>query len=298
MQPDKKKIILTGASGFIGARYLEYNKDRYQIIPVSLRETSPSSIDFEGIDTIVHLAGKAHQMVKIDDEIYFDVNYRLTQEFAAQAKKAGVPHFIFMSTLKVYGENGDGRVFYENTQPIPVDPYGISKLKAEEAVLEMADDAFRVAIVRPPLVYGPGVKGNMIRFLHLADKPYPLPFKGIDNLRSMVFLDNLIELVNQITDARASGVFLASDEKPISTSTLIGLMRKHMGKKPGLFKLSNIVLFLLRTIRPELVRRLYESFVVDNTATNRQLQFNPPFTTEEGVRQMVNWYLKDIKPKA
>ena len=192
------KILLTGASGFIGLALSEYCKDKIQLTPVSLRTVLPEDIDFSGQNSIFHLAGIAHQMTAIEDEIYFKVNHDLTIRLAQAAKRIGVNHFIFVSTIKVYGENIVRNILDETSDCLPEDAYGKSKRKAEIALQEMEDDNFKVAIVRPPLVYGPGVKGNLIKLLNLINKKLPLPFGGIDNKRSMVYLDNLIELLLHI----------------------------------------------------------------------------------------------------
>lgn len=285
-----KHLMLTGSSGFVGKRFVPYNKDRYQITSVSLRTTKVAEIDWKGIDTVVHLAGMAHQMQKIDDQIYFEVNYHLTKELATAAKKAGVRHFIFISTIKVFGEHHKG-ILDENTPCEPKnDPYGESKLQAEKFLQSIEAPDFIVAIVRPPLVYGPGVKGNLIRFLDLAQKPFPLPFANINNKRTMVFLDNLIALINQIIDTEASGLFLAGDRQPISTTKLIHDMRIGMNKSPRLFTLPQILVNLLSSFRPELAIRLFGSMEMDTTMTNKKLNFVPPYTIRQGIASMVNWY--------
>ena len=286
----KKTILLTGASGFIGKRYVAYNADRYNIRPVSLQRTSVREVDFKGVDTVLHLAGKAHQMQKIDPQIYFDVNYGLTKGLAVAAQQAGVPHFVFMSTIKVFGEHQQG-VLTLNSPCLPInDPYGESKLKAEEFLKTIDDDNFVVSIIRPPLVYGPSVKGNLIRFLHLGKKNVPLPFGGINNRRTMVFLDNLIALCNKIVETRQPGIFLAGDRQPISTTKLISEIRKNLNKQENLFPMPGIFLNILKKIKPELVIRLFGSLEMDTSTTNKRLNFTPPYTIEEGMKAMVNWF--------
>lgn len=291
-----KSILLTGASGFIGQRYLSYNASKYKIKSVSLQSTQVEDIDFRGIDAIVHLAGKAHQMTPIEDHIYYDVNLHLTQKFAQAAKQAQVSQFIFISTVKVFGEETTGSEGLKETSPCKAtDPYGKSKLQAEGVLQEMNDEQFQVAVVRPPLVYGPGVKGNMLRLLNLSMKGRVMPFGGIENERSMVFIDNLIELINSVTDQRANGIFHAGDRTPLSTSTLINSINKHMDNKGRLIKLNGIFLRILRWLKPGLVQRLWGSFKIETDQTNRQLNFNPPYESEEGIRQMVEWFKTSIK---
>lgn len=283
-------ILLTGASGFVGKRFAEYNKNKYNIRGISFEHTPLDTIDFSGIETIVHLAGIAHRMEKTDPDLYFKVNFRQTCSFAEKAKASGVRHFIFISTIKVFGEH-QNTVLNEQSPCLPInDPYGESKLKAEEYLTKLADQNFYVAIVRPPLVYGPGVKGNLIRFLRLADSSYPLPFKNVHNKRTMVFLDNLIELINAIIDRKGSGLFLAADDKSISTSYLIAQMRHCMGKEENLFILPRQLKWLLHKLKPEMATRLYGSLEIDASSTNHKISFLPPYTIEKGISEMTKWY--------
>ena len=282
-------IAVTGASGFVGKRWLEYNKERHITIPLSLRTQHAGTLDLKGVDVILHLAGKAHQMEPIEDQVYFDVNYKLTRQLADRAKQQGVRQFIYISSTKVYGD--DIRETLDEQSPCrPTDAYGASKLQAEQYIQSIGDASFAVAIVRPPLVYGPGVKGNMARLLQLADKNYPLPFGNSRNARSMVFVDNLLELINRIIEQKADGIFVAGDRQPLATDALLGLIRKELGKSRRLFTVPGPLRAGIRIIRPALYTRLFGSFVVDNSATNRQLDFMPPYTTEQGIAQMVSWF--------
>jgi nucleoside-diphosphate-sugar epimerase len=290
------QIVVTGASGFVGKRFMEYNKSRYELIALSLRGGIPANIDLMQTGSLVHLAGKAHEMKAVDDKLYFEINFELTRKLADEAKKQGVRQFIYISSVKVYGNMADAFVD-ETTTCKPDDAYGKSKLAAEEYLRSIEDAHFRVAIIRPPLVYGPGVKGNMIRFLALADKKLPLPFGGIDNKRSMVFIDNLVELINRVAEREARGIFTAGDPEAISTGYLLGLIREYMNNRKGLISLPAFGRKLLKVVRPALFERLFGSFVVDNRKTNQVLGFSPPYSTEYGVKVMVDWYLQHKKPR-
>lgn len=295
MDSSPKHILLTGSSGFVGKRFVEYNNKHYTIHSVSLRTTKVADIEWKKYDTIVHMAGKAHQMEKIDDQVYFDVNYELTKQLADRAKQERVPHFLFVSTIKVWGDAYKNAHLKIDTPCVPDDAYGKSKLQAENYLQEIKSPDFKVAIVRPPLVYGPGVKGNMIRFMKLAANPLPLPFGGIDNQRTMVFLDNLIELFNTIIDQKAEGIFLAGDKSPLSTSSLIESIQLNLKEKTGLFKLPGFAISILNFLKPELIKRLFYSLTIDTIETNKQLSFSPPFTSEYGIQQMVSWYKQNPK---
>ena len=288
-----KSVLITGASGFVGQRYLTFNAEKYKIKTVSLQRTKPENVDFSNIATIVHLAGMAHQMEQIDRQIYFDVNYHLTKRLAENAKKSGVKHFIFISTVKVYGDEPASGYLDLDSPTIPNDPYGESKLKAEQALQDMEDEHFTISIIRPPLVYGPKVKGNLIRLMRLTQKNLPLPFKGINNQRSMVYLDNLIALINKVTDSRTSGIFIPGDKQPFSTSDLLAMMYKGMNRQPFWFKMPALGISVLQKIKPELAKRLYDSFVIDTTETNKKLDFVPPFEAQKGISEMTTWFLKN-----
>lgn len=268
---------------------MQYNRDRYITVPVPLRGQDCSTLDVSGIDVVVHLAGKAHQMQQIDDQVYFDVNYDLTRQLADRAKQQGVKQFIYISSTKVYGD--DIREELDEQSPcLPTDAYGASKLKAEQYLQSIAGDNFTVAIIRPPLVYGPEVKGNMIRLLQLANKNYPLPFGHSRNARSMVFVDNLLALINRVVEQGAGGIFVAGDQRPVATDELIGLIRKYLGRNRGLVTVPGPLRAVIKIIRPALYTRLFGSFVVNSHGTNRQLDFVPPCSTEQGVAEMVRWF--------
>ncbi|MGB6128401.1 MAG: NAD-dependent epimerase/dehydratase family protein, partial [Psychrilyobacter sp.] len=175
----KKKIIVTGASGFVGRNFIGKYSNRYDIVPISLRTTKVEEIDFKGVDCILHLAALVHQMKGAPEEKYFEINRDLTKKLAISAKKNGVRHFVFYSTVKVYGYDGDlnnhNFILDINSECKPNDPYGQSKYEAEEilrklesnvsASLNKQEKEFEVAIIRPPMIYGTGVKGNMINLV-------------------------------------------------------------------------------------------------------------------------------------
>jgi UDP-glucose 4-epimerase len=287
-----KSIGVTGSTGFVGQRFLEFNKGRYGIVPLDLRNTATASLDLKGLDAILHLAGKAHQMTPIDEQIYFDVNTTLSKELAIAAKAAGVKQFVYISSTKVYGDDPIAAL-NEESECRPSDAYGLSKLQAEQEVQQLEGPGFSVAIIRPPLVYGPRVKGNMIRLLNLAAKKLPLPFGRSGNARSMVFIDNLVALINTTIDQQAAGVFLAGDAKPVETSVLIKLMRKELGNPYPLVAIPGFLRSIMKKYKPGLYTRLFGSFVADNSATNQRLHFTPPFSTAEGVSKMVAWFKEE-----
>lgn len=283
---NKQKIVVTGANGFIGKRFVEYNNNRFDMTALSVRSDSYKTFDFTGFDSIVHLAGKAHDMNCKDDSEYFKVNVDITKALAIKAKQDGVNHFIYISSVKVYGKEDRGLIT-EKSECFPEDPYGKSKLQAEQFLQSIQDENFKVAIVRPPMVYGAGVKGNMDRLIHLCKKKYPLPFGNIGNLRTMVFVDNMVELLNTIIDQQAQGIFIPGDRKPISTDALILMIKQSLGEKDNLISIPQFFRKIIKAIKPELYKRLFGSFLMDTKATNGKLNFVPPYSTEYGIEKMV-----------
>lgn len=284
-------VLLTGATGFVGKRYLEYKINSQKIKPLSFENWKESEVDiFKNIDTIVHLAGIAHRMEKTDPDLYFSINYRKTCVFADVAKKMGVRHFIFISTIKVFGEDQNQVLTIHSPCKPQNDPYGESKLQAENYLKSIEDENFVVSIIRPPLIYGPGVKGNLIKFLELGDMSIPLPFKDVKNKRTMIFLDNFIELVIRVIESKKGGLFLAGDRTVISTEYLISEIRKNLKKPASLFKLPSFLVSILTILKPELIKRLYGSLEMDTQSSDIKLEFTPPYSSEYGIKQMVDWY--------
>lgn len=283
---EKKKILVTGANGFIGKRFIEYNKECFDITTLSVRDESYKTFDYTDFDSIVHLAGKAHDMNCKEDSEYFKVNVDITKALATKAKTDDVKHFVYISSVKVYG-NEDRGLITEKSECTPEDAYGKSKLEAEQFVKTLQDENFKVAIVRPPMVYGKGVKGNMDKLIALCNKNYPLPFGNIGNLRTMVFVDNLVELLNTIIDQQAQGIFIPGDKKPVSTDALIVMIRKALGKEPKLISIPKFLRRIIKTFKPALHKRLFGSFVIDTKNTNATLNFVPPYSTGFGIESMV-----------
>jgi UDP-glucose 4-epimerase len=280
-----KSVLLTGASGFVGKRFTSRNLDKHNIKSISLQTTQVNEIDFTGIDTIVHLAGIAHRMEKTEDSLYYKVNFELTRDLANKAKENGVKHFIFMSTIKVYGDEHD--MLTLETPCTPNDAYGKSKLMAEEYVESLISKDFKVSIVRPPLVYGPGVIGNMKKLIDLVGKRNFLPLGNIKNKRSMVGLDNLIAFLNRIIEKEVSGIFLVQDDKPMSTSDLIRTIAKSRNPNLKLIAIPGLFQTILKKLVPEIHKRLFGSLVVDDHESKRRIDFKSALSFEEGIELMI-----------
>ena len=284
---DNKMVLLTGASGFVGSYFVKKYSSKYKIKTFSFRKDSLEVLDCNDVEVVFHLSSLVHQMGGASKEEYEKVNVTQTLKLAKKAKESGVKHFIFMSTVKVYGEESDG-VYTEHSICNPEDEYGKSKLKAEQELLGLSEEGlgFRVSIVRTPIVYGYGVKANIKSLVNLVSKVAVLPFGSIPNKRSMVYIGNLCHLVDEVIKQNKSGVFLACDDKPLSTTRLCELIAKNLDKKVYLIK---IPFFenLLKLFKPSFHKRLYGSLEVDNSITKEKLNLKNPYSVEEGIRLMI-----------
>ncbi len=284
------RLLLTGATGFIGSSFYAHYRERFAIETFDFRN-DPKTLSLDNIDTVIHLAALVHQMDGAAAEAYHEVNVVKSVALAEQAKAAGVKQFVFMSSVKVYGEESDTP--YDETTPChPKDPYGESKLEAENALLSLQSDTFTVSIIRTPVVYGEGVKANILKLISLTNRYSYLPFGGIDNRRSMVYLENLTHLIAELVVQKKGGIFLASDDSPISTSYLIEEIATALEKKCRLFSFMPLKV-LLRRFKPQLFQRLYGNLYLDNTRTKASLHLSNPYTASEGIKKMIAWYQKE-----
>lgn len=283
------KLLITGSNGFIGNYFIKNYHYKYSIKKFSFLNDDIKVLDCTDVDIVFHLSALVHQMGGATKEEYEKVNVTQTLELAKKAKESKVKQFIFMSTVKVYGEESNNK-YSENTNCNPEDEYGKSKLKAEQELLKLEDDNFKISIVRTPIVYGYGVKANIKSLISLVKKVSILPFGKIENKRSMVYVGNLCYLVDEIIVQKKAGLFLASDDKPLSTTKLIELIADILGKKIYLVK---IPFFegLLKLVKQSFHKRLYESLEVDNSETIKVLfgEGKPslPFSVEDGIKFMI-----------
>lgn len=289
----KKALMITGASGFIGSSFIEKYKNEYNIIPVDLLKIPPENLNFKGVDCVLHLAALVHQMKRVDREKYFEVNTELTRRVAESAKKNGVRHFVFYSTVKVYGYDGDIANHYlildENSKCHPKnDPYGESKWEAEKILRKLENGDFIVSIIRPPLVYGKHVKGNMANLIKLI-KFFPiLPFNYNLNKRSMVNLDNLLYLTLLVINKKKSGIFLPLDEKNLSIKEIFDGIREELKLKRYNMKVFPWIIKILYKIRPNIIKRLYGSLQFENIETQKKLEYFPITDYKTGIKQMLS----------
>ncbi len=264
-----KNLLLTGSSGFVGTYFINKYKDKYDVQTFSFLKDGFEALHVKGVDVVFHLSALVHQMGGAHREEYERVNVTQTVELAKKAKRNGVRQFVFMSTVKVYGEENDVP-YTEMTTCKPEDAYGKSKLKAEKELQKLEDENFIVSIVRTPIVYGYGVKANIKNLISLVKKIPVLPFGKINNKRSMVYVGNLCFIVDAIIKQQKQGVFLVADTEALSTTRLIELIADALGKKVYLVRVPFFESFL-KLVKPSFHKRLYGSLEIDNTQTMQSL---------------------------
>ncbi len=304
------KILLTGASGFVGCALkaeLASVSGFHLVTAVRRAGVSPGCFtvgnidrgtDFSdalsGVDVVIHAAARVHIMRdEVDDPLaeYRKINVEGTLNLARQAVAAGVRRFVFLSSIKVNGEaTAEGNPFQADDAPSPEDAYGISKLEAEQGLmLAAAESGMEVVIIRPPLVYGRGVKGNFSRMIRLIDKGFPLPLGAIHNKRSLVGIDNLVDLIIRCINhpAAANQVFLVSDGEDLSTTGLLRGIGKAMGKPARLIPVQAGLLHFGATLlgKKAMAQRLLGSLQVDISKTCELLDWKPRYTVEDELRR-------------
>jgi len=308
------RVLVTGADGFVGKRLCNYLEDKELDVARAVRQADCTlrntytvgsigpdtnwEIAVKGVDVVVHLAARVHVMEDNTNEPlaeYRCVNVDGTGKLALAAVGAGVRRFIYVSSIKVNGEATFGRAFTASDTPHPVDDYARSKLEAEECLRRIAaDTGLEVVIVRPPLVYGPDVKANFLRLLIWVDRGVPFPFLRVANSRSLVALDNLVDLLTLcVTHPQAAGkVLLVSDDEDVSTPELIRRIAGHMGKRVRVVAFPvNLLQGVARLFgKHAVVERLTGSLQLDISDTREALNWRPPVMLDEALRETVTWY--------
>jgi len=319
-----KKFLVTGSSGFIGSRLcstmatkgfsiraVKRNED--SILPscckdfVLIGERASSaewSLALNGIDVIIHLAGRAHVMKEDHEsplEEYRRINVEGTRKIVEAAANKSIKRIIYLSTIKVNGESTAGKPFDESDLPEPQDAYARSKFEAEECMKEISEmHGIEFVVLRSPLVYGPGVKGNLLKLMKYIKRGMPLPLGGLENKRSMISLDNLVDaLILSGTRAECAGhTFLISDGNDLSTTQLVRTIATAMDRNIRLMPYPKALFSIASWLRPSfrsLSERLAGSLVVNSSKFRRMLQWTPPQTIADGVEDMVAHFLGENK---
>ena len=278
-----KKILITGKNSYVGRsleKWLGNYPNRYSIDSISLRNDSWKEKDFSEYDVLFHVAGIAHiKETKENAHLYYKVNRDLAIEVAQKAKNESVEQFIFLSSMSVYGiETG---VIDKDSPFNPKSNYGKSKLEAEKLITNLEDSLFKVAILRPPMIYGKGCKGNYTKLAKLALKT-PI-FPEIDNKRSMIYIDNLSEFVKSIVDNSWSGIFFPQNNDYVNTSRMVELIAKAHGKRILLTEIFNPLLISIK--RNETVSKVFGTLIYEETLSrNSNVQFDNFVDFEKSIR--------------
>ena len=316
------RILVTGAGGFIGRPLCDALVEKGYGVTGAVRtskseDSLQSGVDFKavgdletfedwaqlltGVDAVIHLAARVHVMgadsARALDE-YRSANVAVTKKLLQTAVSAGVRRFVFLSSVKALGE-GSRAPYTETSAAEPIDPYGVSKREAEQAVKAVGNGTgIETVILRLPLVYGPGVRANFLRLMKMVAKGVWLPLSGVTNRRSMIFLENLVDVLQVcLHHEKAAGeTFMVSDGDDFSTPGLIREISRAMGKKPRLLPFPPLLLRLAGAVtgKGQEVDRLLGSLSVDTRKLRSSLDWVPPYTAQIGISKTVGWYLESI----
>jgi len=313
-------VLVTGATGFVGRSLIANlsSQDKFKVSG-SVRESSGISagdvhvvevgdIDgdtswqaaLQGIEVVVHTAARVHVMSdSVADPLaeFRRVNVAGSENLARQAITAGVKRFVYLSSIKVNGEGTlPGKPYTADDKPRPLDPYGISKAEAEQELRSLTEaSAMELVIIRPPLVYGPGVKANFLSMMRWLWRGVPLPFAMTRNKRSFVALDNLVDLITTCIESPAASnkTFLVSDGDDLSTSELLRAMGQALSRPARLFPLPiGLMTVAARIIgKPAMAQRLFESLQVDISATRQTLNWSPPLSVGAAMKKTADDFI-------
>ena len=317
VQIRRPRALVTGIRGFVGSSLCKALAQSHFVVvsvvrqfdahPLELsalavgdiNQTTDWSGALAGVDVVIHLAARVHVMQeKSNDPLaeFQEVNLHGTLNLARQAAQAAVSRFVYISSIKVNGEYTDAKPFTESDDPSPKDPYGISKWQAEQGLHAIGrESGMEIVIIRPPLVYGPGVKANFFNLLNIVSKALPLPLGSIKNSRSMIYVENLVDaLILVSTHPKAAGqTYLVSDGLDVSTPKLIKMIATEMKMPNRVFHFPvSLMRLAAKCIGKSLIfDRLTQSLQVDSSKIRTELEWNPPYTMEQGIQVTVDWFL-------
>jgi nucleoside-diphosphate-sugar epimerase len=308
------KILVTGSNGFVGRAVCAEAAVRDHAVRQAIRAAATTAADcavgnidaqtdwhaaLQGVDVVIHLAARVHVMQETATDplaAFREVNTAGTENLARQAAEMGVKRLVYVSSIKVNGEStAPGQAFCEDEEMLPQDPYGLSKWEAEQALHRVsAETGLEVVVVRPPLVYGPGVKGNFAQMLRVLQRGIPLPLTSVRNLRSLLYVGNLVDalLLCATHSAAAGRTYLVSDGEDVSTPDLLRRLGAALGRPARLFPFPAGLLRGAATLlgRRGQAERLLGSLRIDSGRIRRELDWQPPFTVQQGLQRTTQWY--------
>lgn len=314
-------VAVTGSSGFLGkALVSELAQRNINVVALARRATPdfklPDSVEYrqsgdlssetswvkplKGVNVIVHTAARVHLMKDGSNswQLYYRANVEGTIELAKQAIECGVKRFVFVSSIKVNGESTNiGEAFSPSSPLFPEDEYGRSKLEAENLLKALcANSGMELVVVRPPLIYGPGVKANFLSMLKWIDKGFPLPLAAVTNARSMVSISNLVGFLMLCVEHKkaANKTFLISDGNDLSTSDTLRILSLALGRSPRLFYVPVWFLVMVAKLlgKRGVAKRLTGNLQIDISYSVSELGWTPSLSVDEGLEQVAKWYLK------
>jgi len=316
------RVLITGVHGFVGSNLVEYLKGEHTIYGLDIVQPEKDGVvktfsweEMDGLpefDAVIHLAGKAHDTKnKADAEVYFAVNTGLTQKMFDYFLASSAKKFIFFSTAKAAADKVDG-VLTEDVVPVPVGPYGESKIKAEEYILSRFNDEDSstllgmtceksVYILRPCMIHGPGNKGNLNLLYSVVSKGIPWPLGAFDNRRTFTSVENVCYVVNGLmTKDVASGIYNMGDDEPLSTNELIEIICSTVGKKARIWRIPAWIMtfgakvggWLHLPLNPERLRKLTENYVSSNKKIKKALDIDQmPVSARDGLRMTLESFI-------
>jgi nucleoside-diphosphate-sugar epimerase len=300
---------VSGASGFVARALLAAKPSSGSYVAASRLDPGIAGVEWrlspglsgeadwkvvlEGIDVVVHLAGRVHLPAGGDASPYFMENSDGTAKLARDAASAGVRRFVFLSSAKVLGDESGPAPLLESAPTCPGDPYTASKLEAERALAALGG-GMQVTVIRPPLVYGPGVRANFLALFTAVARGVPLPLEGINNRRSLVYVENLASAIGACIEspAAAGRTYNVTDGAAVSTPQLVRAIASALGRQPRLFSIPPRLLEACGGLlgRAETVKRLTRSLELDDKAIRAELRWQPPSTFETGIGRTARWY--------
>ncbi|HDQ40610.1 MAG TPA: NAD-dependent epimerase/dehydratase family protein [Desulfonatronum sp.] len=309
------KILVSGANGFVGRALCPVLRGQGHAVREAVRAGEGDNVvavgdihgktdwseALKGVDVVVHLAGRAHVLREHGPalDVFRRVNLEGTENLARQAAAHGARRLVFVSSIKVNGEETYGRAFTENDPPHPEDPYGISKWEAEQTLAEIsAATSLEATILRPPLVHGPGVKGNLLRLLEAVHQNRTFPLGAVQNRRSLLGLDNLCAALDICVRHPKTGTYLIADDEAVSSPDLVRVLAKAMGRQARMLSVPLPFMELAAKVlkRRSEFRRLTGSLEVNAVRIQEELGWTPIKRLDQGLEEMALWYMRSQDP--